>query len=55
MMLAAPAHDSKLALHCGLAALVAFGLVTELPGHAGMRRNSGRSEILLTRPEQVVT
>lgn len=37
MMLAAPAHDSRFALHCGLTALATCALVTAVPMHAGMR------------------
>jgi hypothetical protein len=44
MVLAAPARDSRLALHYGLIALAAFALVTEVPVHADLRCNSGRSE-----------
>jgi transposase len=53
MVLAAPARDSRLALHYGLAALAAFGLVTEVPVHVGMRCNSGRSETLARRPRRL--
>ena len=53
MALAAPARDSRLALHYGLAALAACGLVTEGSMDAGMRCNSGRSETLLRRPRKL--
>jgi hypothetical protein len=53
MVLAAPARDSSLTLHYALAALAACGLVTEVPVHAGMRCNSGRSETLPRRPSRL--
>jgi hypothetical protein len=35
--LAAPARDSRLALHSGIATWAAFGLVTEVAVHADIR------------------
>jgi hypothetical protein len=54
VVLAAPARDTRLALHYGLAALAACALVMEVPVHAGMRCNSGRSETPSEATEGIV-